>query len=49
MKHGKMEKVSIDILRSFGLFIVKPSEGAKRIKHPEARLKIHKLFLLQWL
>lgn len=38
MKHGKMEKVSVEILRSFGLFIVKPFEGAKRIKHPEARL-----------
>lgn len=29
-----MEQVSEKILQSFGLFIVKPPEEAKRIKHP---------------
>lgn len=46
MKHDKMEQVSEKILKSFGLFIVKPAEEAKRIKHPEVRLKVHKHFLL---
>lgn len=46
MKHDKREKVSEEILRCFGLFIVKPVEEAKRIKHPEVRLKVHKHFLL---
>lgn len=36
MKHDKMEEVSE---KSFGLFIIKPAEEAKRIKHPEVRLK----------
>lgn len=46
MKHDKREQVSEKVLESFGLFIVKPAEEAKRIKHPEARLKVHKHFLL---
>lgn len=47
MKHDKVEQVSGKVLKSFGLFIVKPAEEAKRIKHPDFRLKAHKHFLLQ--
>lgn len=39
MKHDKMEEVSEKISKSFGLFIVKPAEEAKKIKHPEVILK----------
>ena len=37
MKHDKMEQVSEKVLKSSGLFIVKPAKEAKRIKHPEVR------------